>query len=89
MMETVTGKDKLKAGLPPAIVLGHKTGSSDRDESGLKAGDNDMGFVRLPDGSRYSIAVFVKDSKEDDKTNAALIAAISQKVYEYYSMYKE
>lgn len=66
-METVTGKDKLKAGLPPAIVLGHKTGSSDRDESGLKAGDNDMGFVRLPDGSRYSIAVFVKDSKEDDK----------------------
>jgi beta-lactamase class A len=55
----------------------------------LKAGDNDMGFVRLPDGSRYSIAVFVKDSKEDDKTNAALIAAISQKVYEYYSMYKE
>ena len=89
MMETVTGKDKLKAGLPPAVVLGHKTGSSDRDESGLKAGDNDMGFVRLPDGSRYSIAVFVKDYKEDDKTNAALIAAISQKVYEYYSIYKE
>lgn len=89
MMETVTGKDKLKAGLPPTVVLGHKTGSSDRDESGLKAGDNDMGFVRLPDGSRYSIAVFVKDSREDDKTNAALIAAISQKVYEYYSIHKE
>ena len=84
MVETVTGRDKLKAGLPPEVILGHKTGSSDRDESGIKAGDNDLGFVCLPDGGQYSIAVFVKDSGEDDKTNAALIAAISQKIYEYY-----
>lgn len=84
MVETITGRDKLKAGLPPEVILGHKTGSSDRDESGIKAGDNDLGFVCLPDGGQYSIAVFVKDSGEDDKTNAALIAAISQKIYEYY-----
>lgn len=84
MVATVTGRDKLKAGLPPEVILGHKTGSSDRDESGIKAGDNDLGFVCLPDGGQYSIAVFVKDSGEDDKTNAALIAAISQKIYEYY-----
>lgn len=85
MIETVTGKDKLKAGLPHGVVLGHKTGSSDRDGSGLKVGDNDMGFVRLPDGRQYSIAVFVKDSREDDKTNAALIAAISEMVYSYFN----
>lgn len=84
MVAAVTGRDKLKAGLPPEVILGHKTGSSDRDESGIKAGDNDLGFVCLPDGGQYSIAVFVKDSGEDDKTNAALIAAISQKIYEYY-----
>ncbi|WP_455586404.1 class A beta-lactamase, subclass A2 [Bacteroides sp.] len=84
MIETVTGRDKLKAGLPQEAVLGHKTGSSDRNGSGLKAGDNDLGFVRLPDGREYVIAVFVMDSKEDDKTNAAMISAISQKVYEYY-----
>lgn len=84
MIETVTGRDKLIAGLPQGVVLGHKTGSSDRDESGLKFGDNDLGFVCLPDGRRYSIAVFVMDSREDDKTNAALIAEISRKVYDYY-----
>lgn len=84
MVETVTGRDKLKAGLPQGVVLGHKTGSSDRDGSGLKFGDNDLGFVCLPDGRRYSIAVFVMDSYEDDKTNAALIAEISRKVYDYF-----
>ena len=89
MTGTVTGKDKLKAGLPQEVVLGHKTGSSGRNESGLKAGDNDMGFVRLPDGRQYNIAVFVTDSGEDDKTNAALISEISRKVYEYYSVPKE
>ena len=83
LIETSTGNDKLKAGLPEDAVLGHKTGSSGRNKEGIKAGDNDMGFVRLPDGRQYSIAVFVSDSKEDDKTNAAIIAGISRKVYEY------
>lgn len=88
MVETVTGRDKLKAGLPQGVVLGHKTGSSDRDKSGLKLGDNDLGFVCLPDGRRYSIAVFVMDSKEDDKTNAFLISEISRKVYEYHCIHE-
>ena len=89
MIGTVTGNDKLKAGLPREVVFGHKTGSSGRNKSGLKAGDNDMGFVRLPDGRQYSIAVFVTDSREDDKTNATLISEISRKVYEYYNAPKE
>ena len=45
--------------------------------------DNDIGIVRLPDGRSYSIAVFVKDSREDDRTNAAVIARISRLVYDY------
>lgn len=83
LIETITGNDKLKAGLPENVTLGHKTGSSGRNEAGMKAGDNDMGFVRLPDGKQYTIVVFVNDSKEDDKTNAAIIAEISREVYEY------
>lgn len=81
MIATITGKDKLQAGLPQGVILGHKTGSSGRSEAGLKVGDNDIGFVCLPDGRRYTIAVFVMDSKEDDKTNAALIAEISKRIY--------
>ena len=30
MAGTVTGQDKIKAGMPPGVVLAHKTGSSDR-----------------------------------------------------------
>ena len=83
MIETSTGNDKIKAGLPEGVVMGHKTGSSDRNAKGIKAGDNDLAFVQLPDGQRYCIAVFIRDSKEDDKTNAAIIASVSKVVYDY------
>lgn len=84
LIQTSTGKDKIKALLPENVAVGHKTGSSDRDEMGVKAGDNDLAFVRLPDGRQYCIAVFVRDSKESDKTNAAIIADISKNVYDYF-----
>ena len=44
---------------------------------------NDIGFVILPDGSRYVVAVFVKDSKENMETNAKIISDISAAVYRY------
>ena len=70
MIATSTGSDKLKGLLPAETIIGHKTGSSDRDSTGMKAGDNDMGFVYLPHGGdHYTIAVFITDSMEDDKTN--------------------
>ncbi|MDE6452366.1 MAG: class A beta-lactamase-related serine hydrolase, partial [Odoribacter sp.] len=85
MLETTTGADKLKGLLPPGTPVGHKTGSSDRNTNGLKAADNDMGFVVLPDGRHFTIAVFVMDSMEDDKTNASIIAQIAKAAYDYYS----
>lgn len=42
-------------------VLGHKTGTGDRNERGEYIGINDIGFVLLPGGNRYVIAVLVKD----------------------------
>ena len=51
----------------------------------MKIADNDAGFVLLPDGRRYYIAVFVSDSYETDAVNAAIIAAVSSLVYEYMS----
>lgn len=84
MIETTTGPDKLKGLLSKDIIVAHKTGSSDRNEKGLKVADNDIGFVYLPNGKYYSIAVFVSDSMEEDKTNASIIAQISKAVYDYY-----
>ena len=85
MLQTTTGNDKLKAGLPDSAVLGHKTGSSSRRPDGIKIADNDAGFVILPDGRIYYIAVLISDSKLSNSENAKLIAEISRVVYEYIS----
>lgn len=85
MLETSTGTDKLKGLLPSGTPVGHKTGSSDRNTDGLKAADNDAGFVMLPNGKHFTIAVFVMDSREDDKANALLIARVAKAAYDHYT----
>lgn len=85
MIATSTGTDKIKGMLPESVVVGHKTGSSDRTKAGIKIADNDMGFVFLPDGRHFSIAVFVMESKETDRENAAVIAKISKTVYNHFA----
>ena len=83
MINTTTGKDKLKSGLPQNITLGHKTGSSDRKQNGIKIADNDAGYVFLPNGDVYYIIVMIKDSKMSDEENAKLINSISKITYTY------
>lgn len=82
MQQTETGADKLKGLLPPGVVVGHKTGSSDRTPEGVKIADNDAGFVVLDDRRTYFIAVFVMESQHSDRENAAIIARISRAVYD-------
>lgn len=82
---TTTGPDKLRAGIPRHIRLGHKTGSSDRTPEGIRIADNDAGYLLLPDGRTLLLAVLVTDSREEDARNAALIAAIARCVWAYCS----
>ncbi|PWL74246.1 hypothetical protein DBY21_09515 [Candidatus Gastranaerophilales bacterium] len=84
MQDTNTGQDKLKAGLPEGVLIGHKTGSSSRKSNRIKIADNDAGFVILPGGGVYYIAVFIQDSPMSDSENADLIRSISQIVYKYF-----
>lgn len=79
LIETQTGADKLRAGLPDSVTLAHKTGSSDR-LCGIKIADNDLGMILLPDGRMVYIAVFVKNSMLDDGGNAAIIADVARAV---------
>lgn len=81
MKETSTGANKIKSGLPKGAVFGHKTGSSDRRGNGVKIADNDAGVIYLPDGRKCFVAIFVKDSKESDETNAQIIADIAKIIY--------
>ena len=83
MVECKTGQDRLVAPLADkGVVIGHKTGTGDLNAKGQQIGCNDIGFVLLPDGRTYSIAVFVKDSEESFAENSKIIADISRIVYE-------
>ena len=82
MLDCSTGTDKLKAGLPAGVRFGHKTGSSDRTETGIKIGDGDAGVIYMPDGSKCYLVVIIKDSKETDAGNAKIMENIASAVYE-------
>ena len=84
MVECQTGQDRLIAPLlDKKVTVGHKTGTGDLNAKGQQIGCNDIGFVLLPGGRTYSIAVFVKDSEENNQANSKIIADISRIVYEY------
>lgn len=82
MLETSSGVDKLRAGLPGNIKLGHKTGHSDRRPDGVQIGEADSGVIYLPNGEKCYITVFIKDSKESDKDNARIMADIAKAVFQ-------
>lgn len=78
-----TGRDRLAAPLAgTGAVIGHKTGTSDRNAQGLWTGINDAGFVRLPDGRHYTLVVLVKDSAATFEATSRYIADISALVFE-------
>lgn len=85
MIGQTAGLNKIKASLPAGTVAAHKSGLSFRNEEGVRAADNDIAIVQLPDGRYYSLAVFVSDSREDDATNVGIITKISKVVYDYLS----
>lgn len=79
MATTVTGADKIRAGVPEGLHIAHKTGSSDRID-GIKTGDNDVAVVRMPSGRNCYITVFIKDSAESDAVNAGVIASVAREI---------
>lgn len=86
LLDCQTGQMRLPVPLQgtPARI-GHKTGTSDPNARGEWTGINDAGFVLLPDGRRYAIAVLVKDSKLSLRDTEKVIADISEVVYRYLS----
>ena len=84
MTETTTGPKRLKGLLPEGTVVAHKTGSSDTNDEGMTYAVNDIGIVVLPDGRKYSIAVFVTNSYEKYEDSEKIIADISKAAYDYF-----
>lgn len=84
MESCATGTDRLAAGIgDEAVAFGHKTGSGFTLPDGYDVAVNDAGYVLLPDGHRYTIAVFIENRPGIKPADGSVIARISEAVYQY------
>ncbi|HSG62278.1 MAG TPA: class A beta-lactamase [Pseudomonadales bacterium] len=77
MTHTRTGNSRLKGLLPKGTPVAHKTGT-------LGGIANDVGFITLPDGRRYAIAVYTKGSTTREADRERAIAEVSRAIFDYY-----
>ena len=91
LLETCqTGADRLARPLNVTnAVIGHKTGSGFITPEGRITAVNDAGYVNLPNGHHYSIAVFIADANYTQDECAAMIGDISEIVFKSFSNMKE
>lgn len=84
LTESVTGKDRLASALKDTgAAIAHKTGTGDTDSRGRVIGVNDAGYVVLPDGRGYAVAVFITDSEYGLIHNERMIAEIAGIVFRH------
>lgn len=81
----MTGNDRIAAPLleKEGVGIAHKTGSGYTNENGVLAAHNDVAYIRLPNNTCYTLAVFVKDFKGNETQAAEAIAHISAIVYSF------
>ena len=77
MSRTRTGAGRLKGLLPKGTPVAHKTGT-------IGGVANDVGFITLPDGRRFALAVYTKSSTTSVADQDRAIAEVSRTLYDFY-----
>lgn len=77
MSRCLTGKTRIPGQLPAGTMVAHKTGT-------LWAQTSDVGIIRMPDGRKVALAVFVT-GQESHAAQAQVIAAAARAVYDSYA----
>lgn len=77
ILETKTGMERIRAGLPAGARFAHKTGLGP-GAGGLNHATNDIGIVTLPNGRSFAIAVYLAGSLADAKAREAAHAAVAR-----------
>lgn len=72
-----TGKTRIPALLPAGTLVAHKTGT-------LWSQTSDVGIIRMPDGRKVALAVFVT-GQESHASQAQVIAQVARAVYDSYN----
>ena len=87
LTNVTTGSDRLGGALQnkPGVLFAHKTGSGYRNADGKLMAFNDVGYVRLPDGRDYSVAVLIRDFAGSEAEASAIMAEISRLIYEHFT----
>lgn len=86
MRKTSTGAKRLPGDLPAGTLVGHKTGSGERDPNKkVPKATNDVGLITLPNGlGTLAIAVLVSESKLPDTSQEKLIAELARTAYDAF-----
>jgi len=77
MSRCLTGKTRIPALLPAGTLVAHKTGT-------LWSQTSDVGIIRMPDGRKVALAVFVT-GQEPHAAQASVIAQVARAVYDSYA----
>lgn len=77
MIHDSTSHNRILGKLPKEVTVAHKTGT------GINI-CNDIGILYLPNGKHLAVAIFTMYSKETYETVEALIATLSQEIFDHY-----
>lgn len=81
-----TGLDRLPAPFEGSdAIIGHKTGTGFATAGGGISAINDCGYIIIPDGARYYIAVFISNSPDSPDDTSKIIAGISEIVKSHFT----
>lgn len=82
LSQCATGKDRIAAPLlgKAGVSIAHKTGSG-YSTGGILIAHNDVAHITLPNGLRYTLAIFVKEFRGNEAQASEVMAHISATVY--------
>lgn len=84
MSECKTGTARIPGRISEkTAAIVHKTGTGDVADNGRIIAVNDIGIVVMPDGTHFSLSVFIHNAACTMSQCEALIAAIAEAVYEH------
>jgi beta-lactamase class A len=76
MEQTITGQNRLKAGVPASWTLGHKTGTSSSNR-GVTHATNDVGFARNQSGDWVIIVALLRASTLNSEGRDAVLKEVA------------
>lgn len=85
MVLTSVGQNRIKGKLPSKTEVAHRTGSSFTNNAGMTGAINNIGIVKLPNGNKFIISVFVHNTTEEFKDGETIIADITKATWDYYT----